>query len=59
MLDKIISFIVVSVCITFFALLLIALASLEQRKEQECKEKGMIYVQPRGDRGYCTVGFRP
>ena len=59
MVGKIINFIVICVCLSLFIGLLVVLSNLESKREQACEDKGMIYVQPRGDRGYCTTGFRP
>ena len=59
MIGKIVNVIVFIVIVFILIKVFGKLIEIDERNKQACEEKGMIYVQPRGDRGYCTKGFRP
>lgn len=59
MIEKIIEGIVLIVIISIVIKVFGKLIDIDERNEQICAEQGMVYVTPRGAKGYCTEGFRP
>lgn len=59
MIGKIANWVIIGSLLVGFGYIVKLSAESDNRKIQACKAKGMIYVQPFRERGYCAEGFRP